>query len=124
MIRSELIRRISELNPHLRQSDVERVIEAFFRRIGTALARRDRVEIRGFGTFSVKHRSAPRQEPPHRRHGRSLAQGHPLLQDRQASAREAKRRALGSLLHSRSSLWLIHFLMQKPTPTPKRTSTM
>jgi integration host factor subunit beta len=58
MIRSELIRRISELNPHLRQSDVERVIEAIFKNIGTALARRDRIEIRGFGTFSVKHRSA------------------------------------------------------------------
>ena len=58
MIRSELIRRISELNPHLRQSDVERVIEAIFKKIGTALARRDRIEIRGFGTFSVKHRSA------------------------------------------------------------------
>ena len=58
MIRSELIRRISELNPHLRQSDVERVIEAIFKKIGTALARRDRIEIRGFGTFSVKHRRA------------------------------------------------------------------
>jgi len=58
MTKSELVRRIAELSPHLQQSDVERVIEAIFTKIGTALARRDRIEIRGFGTFSVKHRSA------------------------------------------------------------------
>ena len=90
---------------------------------------------RRFVRLMDRERTAPGSQPECRgqrqpdgegagRHSRSLAQGHPLLQDRQASAREAKRRALGSLIDSRSSLRLIHFLMQKPTPTPKRTSTM
>ena len=58
MTKSELVRRMAELHPHLQHSDVERVVETIFKTIGTALARRDRIEIRGFGTFSVKHRSA------------------------------------------------------------------
>jgi integration host factor subunit beta len=58
VIRSELIERVAELHPHLRYSDVERVVETIFASIGNALARRDRIEIRGFGTFSVKHRRA------------------------------------------------------------------
>ena len=58
MIRSELIERIAELHPHLRYSDVERIVETIFTSIGTALTRGDRVEIRGFGSFYVKHREA------------------------------------------------------------------
>ena len=58
MIRSELIERVAELHPHLRYSDVERVVETIFTSIGDALTRGDRVEIRGFGTFSLKHREA------------------------------------------------------------------
>jgi integration host factor subunit beta len=58
MIRSELIERVAELHPHLRYSDVERVVETIFTSIGDALTRRDRVEIRGFGIFFVKHREA------------------------------------------------------------------
>ncbi|CEF48853.1 unnamed protein product [uncultured bacterium] len=58
MTKSELVQKVAELNPHLRHSDVERVVEAIFEKISTALARRDRVEIRGFSTFSLKHRNA------------------------------------------------------------------
>jgi integration host factor subunit beta len=58
MLRSELIEKVAELHPHLRYSDVERVVESIFTSIGTALTRRDRVEIRGFGIFFVKHRKA------------------------------------------------------------------
>jgi integration host factor subunit beta len=58
MLRSELIERVAELHPHLRYSDVERVVETIFTSIGDALTRGDRVEIRGFGTFSLKHRKA------------------------------------------------------------------
>ena len=58
MTKSELVRRMAELHPHLQHSDVERLVETIFTSIGEALARRDRIEIRGFGTFSVKHRSA------------------------------------------------------------------
>jgi len=58
MTKSELIRRIAELSPHLQQSDVERVIEAVFKKLGTALARRDRIEIRGFGAPSSSSTAA------------------------------------------------------------------
>ena len=58
MIRSELIERVAELHPHLRYSEVERVVETVFTSIGDALARGARIEIRGFGSFTIKHREA------------------------------------------------------------------
>jgi integration host factor subunit beta len=58
MLRSELIERVAELHPHLRYSDVERVVETIFTSIGEALARGGRIEIRGFGSFTIKHREA------------------------------------------------------------------
>jgi integration host factor subunit beta len=58
MTKSELIARLAELNPHLYQRDVERIVTTIFDEIALALARGDRVELRGFGAFSVKHRDA------------------------------------------------------------------
>jgi integration host factor subunit beta len=58
MTKSELIQRIAELNPHLYHRDVERIVSTIFDEITSALARGDRVELRGFGAFSVKHRDA------------------------------------------------------------------
>lgn len=58
MIKSELIQVIAQENPHLYQRDVERIINTIFGEIGNALARGERVELRGFGAFSVKDRSA------------------------------------------------------------------
>lgn len=58
MTKSELIQRIAELNPHLYHRDVERIVTTIFEEITTALARGDRVELRGFGAFSVKRREA------------------------------------------------------------------
>jgi integration host factor subunit beta len=56
MVKSELIARLAELNPHLYQRDVERIVSTIFDEISMALARGDRIELRGFGTFSVKQR--------------------------------------------------------------------
>lgn len=56
MTKSELISRIAELNPHLFQRDVERIVSTIFEEVAAALARGDRVELRGFGAFSVKSR--------------------------------------------------------------------
>ena len=64
MIKSELVQRISEHNPHLYQRDVENIVNAILDEIVAALARGDRVELRGFGAFSVKHRPARRRPPP------------------------------------------------------------
>ena len=58
MIKSELIQLISEQNPHLYQRDVERIVNTVFDEIIHALSQGDRVELRGFGAFSVKERSA------------------------------------------------------------------
>lgn len=58
MIRSELIQKIAEENPHLYQRDVERIVTTIFEEIIEAMARGDRVELRGFGAFSVKKRDA------------------------------------------------------------------
>lgn len=58
MIKSELINRIAEANPRLYHRDVEKVVSTIFDEISEALARGDRVELRGFGAFSVKSRPA------------------------------------------------------------------
>lgn len=58
MIKSELIQRLAEENPHLFQRDVENIVNAILDEITGALARGDRVELRGFGAFSVKNRPA------------------------------------------------------------------
>lgn len=58
MTKSELIARLAERNPHLYQRDVERIVSTIFDEITEALAAGDRVELRGFGAFSVKHREA------------------------------------------------------------------
>ncbi|MEE2969139.1 MAG: integration host factor subunit beta [Pseudomonadota bacterium] len=58
MTKSELIQRLAEQNPHLYQRDVERIVATIFDEISLALAEGDRVELRGFGAFSVKARDA------------------------------------------------------------------
>jgi len=58
MIRSELVQKIADENPQLFQRDVERIVNTLFDEIINALADGDRVELRGFGAFSVKQRDA------------------------------------------------------------------
>ncbi len=58
MTKSELIQRLADANPHLYQRDVERIVTTIFDEITTALAAGDRVELRGFGAFSVKERGS------------------------------------------------------------------
>ena len=58
MIRSELIQKIADENPHLSARDVERIVTTVFEEIINAMSRGDRVELRGFGAFSVKRRDA------------------------------------------------------------------
>ena len=58
MIKSELVQKIAERNPQLYQRDVENIVNAILDEIVAALARGDRVELRGVGAFSVKARNA------------------------------------------------------------------
>jgi integration host factor subunit beta len=54
VIKSQLVLRLAAQNPHLYVRDVERVVNAVLDQIVSAMARRERVELRGFGTFGVK----------------------------------------------------------------------
>lgn len=58
MIKSELVQKLAEENPHLFQRDIENIVNAILDEVGDAMARGDRVELRGFGAFSVKNRPA------------------------------------------------------------------
>jgi integration host factor subunit beta len=56
MTKSDLIKRLAEANPHLYVRDIERIVARVFEEISAALSRGDRVELRGFGAFSVRPR--------------------------------------------------------------------
>lgn len=73
MIKSQLVQRIAATNPHLYQRDVAKVVDAVLDQIVSALAKGNRVEIRGFGVFSVKRRKA--------RSGRNPKTGTPISVD-------------------------------------------
>ena len=64
MIKSELIQRISQKYPHLYHRDVERIINRIFDEITGSLAKGNRIELRGFGAFSLKQRPARRGRTP------------------------------------------------------------
>ena len=57
MTKSELIEIIAKKNPHLSNQDVVRIVSTVFEEITNALVNGNRVEIRGFGAFSVKKRA-------------------------------------------------------------------
>ncbi len=71
MTKSDLILRLAERHPHLLQKDIERIVATLFGEVTHALARGDRVELRGFGAFSVKRRDARQGRNP--RTGQSVA---------------------------------------------------
>ncbi|MGY8985472.1 MAG: integration host factor subunit beta [Sphingomonadales bacterium] len=64
MIKSELIAKLVDVNPHLYQRDVERIVSTIFYEISSALAEGNRVELRGFGAFSVKCRPSRQGRNP------------------------------------------------------------
>lgn len=57
MTKSKLIEKIAGKNPHLMVKDVERIVSVILDKITSSLAQGDRVEFRGFGTFSVRTRT-------------------------------------------------------------------
>ena len=68
MIKSQLVARIAAQNPHLYNRDVEKVVNAILTQIVSAMTQGNRVELRGFGAFSVRIRRArtgrdPRTDP-------------------------------------------------------------
>jgi integration host factor subunit beta len=64
MLRSELVTKLAAENPHLFHGDVERVVDTVLEEITRALENGDRVELRGFGAFSVRSRGARQGRNP------------------------------------------------------------
>ena len=64
MTKSELILRIADKNPHLMHRDIEKIVSTIFDEISNALGKGNRVELRGFGVFSVKKRNARQGRNP------------------------------------------------------------
>ena len=58
MTKTELSRKLAEAHPHLYYRDADIIVSVIFNEIAAALARGDRVELRGFGVFAVKRRGA------------------------------------------------------------------
>jgi len=87
--KSELIIRLAEKNLQLYQNDVERIVDTIFETISDALAQGHRVELRGFGAFSVKNRQA--------RIGRNPRTGEQV----EVSAKSVPYFKIGKLLHDR-----------------------
>jgi len=83
-IKSDLIDRISIQNPHLYRQDAEKIVNTIFSEITAAMARGDRVELRGFGVFFVKFREGRTGRNP--RTGALVSVARPsLLQERQGN---------------------------------------
>ena len=89
MIKSELVLRLRARLPHLYERDIEKVVDAILGQIVGALAQGDRVELRGFGAFSVKRRRARNGRNP--RTGAAVfvsAKAHPYFR----TAKELRKR--------------------------------
>jgi integration host factor subunit beta len=58
MIKSELVQKIADKSPHLYHRDIERIVNTILDEVIAAMKDGNRIELRGFGTFSVKSRNA------------------------------------------------------------------
>lgn len=58
MTKSQLIQTLANANPHLYLRDIEKIVNTIFEEVAKALEAGDRVELRGFGTFSLRTRGA------------------------------------------------------------------
>ena len=56
MTKSELIELLARRQPHLKADDVDLSVKSLLQMMGTALAEGDRIEVRGFGSFSLHYR--------------------------------------------------------------------
>ena len=89
MNKSELIERIAAQQSHLSPRDVELAVKMLLEQMAEALAEGERIEVRGFGSFSLRHRQArtgrnprtgepvrlPSKQVPHFKPGKALREG-------------------------------------------------
>jgi integration host factor subunit beta len=104
MIKSELIQKLSAGNPHLYPSDLKRIVTAIFGEIAAALARGDRIELRGFGALFIKKRDALSARNPRTGASINVTEKHiPFFKS-------------GKLIHQRLNGALPVELVVEPTP--------
>jgi integration host factor subunit beta len=89
VIKSELVKRIATKSPLLSERGAEKIVNVMIDEVAAALARGDRVELRGFGIFSV-HQRRPRA-------GRNPRTGAPI----QLGPRRLPAFKIGRQLHNR-----------------------
>ena len=58
MVRSELVQLVAKNHPNLEVEEIKAIVDCIFDDVQETLKRGDRVELRGFGSFSVKRREA------------------------------------------------------------------
>ena len=96
LIKSQLIQIINEKNPHLYVRDVERIVATIFNEITNSLAEGKRVELRGFGAFSVQQRK--------QRVGRNPRTGEAVMVDAKAIPRFKTGKELRLKLNSKNNV--------------------
>ena len=64
IVKSKLLKQLSENYPNFLKKDLEKFTNIILSEIKRALKRGDRVELRGFGTFGVKHRMPKKARNP------------------------------------------------------------
>ena len=64
MIKSQLVKRLLNKNPHLIQKDLEKITSIVLEKIASTLENEGRVEIRGFGSLSVRKRRSKNGRNP------------------------------------------------------------
>ena len=76
MTKAELVEQVADVvGPRVTKRECGLMVDAFLDAVKDALARGDRIELRGFGTFKVRHRSPHGPQPQDRRAGRGSAPG-------------------------------------------------
>jgi integration host factor subunit beta len=91
LTRSDLIAELAASTPRLRQADAELIVTTIFDQITAALAHGDRVELRGFGAFTVKRRNGPHwAQSAHPREGAGGREDGAVLPSEQYAARPAQ----------------------------------
>jgi integration host factor subunit beta len=103
LIKSQLIQIITEKNPHLFQRDVERIVATIFNEITNSLSNGKRVELRGFGAFSVQKRKE--------RVGRNPRTGEAVMVEAKAIPRFKTGKELRLKLNSKNNI---------PTPSEEQ----
>ncbi|KAA6185609.1 integration host factor subunit beta [Thiohalocapsa marina] len=73
MTRAELIERLTAQQPHLTETDIELAVRTIIDQLSDALAGGERIEVRGFGSFTLRYRSP--------RIGRNPKSGEPVSVD-------------------------------------------